>query len=520
MLAAALLPGTASAGPASEYPGRRRSIVADTSYDSCRVPVKVAGVPMAAVDAGPAYPQWVPVVGEAPAILEGIVRAKINRPDQGPAVAVGDLPTAHHTHDFCYHVEPDPTPDNRFTDLLGVQVHAGGLETFQKYIGIEWESGVGADNDGNPASAPNRRGDSYGYFSYGHRRGEVFWNWLTEGDRVHLEGRWIWDRGHPPSKIEIHPARFVAATRHLPEIWSPDGRSEGLATRTDVYGSGDGGAVRNNLPGLPAWVPRVPMSEKNYTFEIAHAIPRPSPDAVLRWAVETRPGDTFPAAPEIRETGPGAVRVTVPWGTRQAPDTAVFGRTIRLYWDGGDAKTATGVRRFKVTLEDIRFKKTHDLGSGEYRIFAEVGGQWIFLNEFLPAEDILKVATDVGHVWNIGRSFDVAVNPGDSFRVHAGGWEADGINQYFGHLVDPDAVCDEPFKTLLGDNVWPMLWAGSRDDSAGNIREIHGTDGDFRAGAHAVTSTGAPEEEIDVWTGEDTDPHDTFVMRYRVEELP
>src|SRR6266566_7327196 len=47
-----------------------------------------------------------------------------------------------------------------------------------------------------------------------HQRREVIWNWPTLSDRVHVEGLWIWDRGHPPADTEIHSPRLVAIQRH------------------------------------------------------------------------------------------------------------------------------------------------------------------------------------------------------------------------------------------------------------------------------------------------------------------
>src|SRR5207253_1995434 len=99
---------------------------------------------------------------------------------------------------------------------------------------------------------------------------------------------WIWDRGHPPAVTEIHPPRMVATQRKLPAMLEQAGPGNGfvLATRDDVFASGDGGALNNNR-GLKPFVRQVRMSEKNYTFKITHPLPPTSPSAQLAWGYDT-----------------------------------------------------------------------------------------------------------------------------------------------------------------------------------------------------------------------------------------
>jgi hypothetical protein len=114
-------------------------------------------------------------------------------------VAFEDLPLSHYTHDFNFRVLPDDTADNRFTNLLGIQENPITRERLppdeqQSTIQVEWETGLAADNDGNPFQSVNQRGDSGGFFSAGHHRWDTIWNWPTNGDHVRVEGLWIWDR--------------------------------------------------------------------------------------------------------------------------------------------------------------------------------------------------------------------------------------------------------------------------------------------------------------------------------------
>jgi hypothetical protein len=172
-------------------------------------------------DLGRIFPEWTEVT--AP-VLEGTVTSESRTPQPGehaasfeftPHVTYDDIAFSHFTHDLNIHVAPDPTPDNRYTNLLGIQVEvvvddpcadlrrtylrlqtmrvAGmpvasnvlhklnaqlaspgcrpvrheGKVSRQGLIEVEWESGLGADNDGNACAAANRRGDSCGFASAG-----------------------------------------------------------------------------------------------------------------------------------------------------------------------------------------------------------------------------------------------------------------------------------------------------------------------------------------------------------------
>src|SRR5205823_8222283 len=103
---------------------------------------------------------------------------------------------------------------------------------------------------------------------------------------------------------------------------------------------------------------------------------------------------------------PPQVRVTLPWRTRRAPDDAVFARTIFLYWDDVAAHGVAASYRprlFKVTLQQLVINNPQDGSSllggsepAEWRVFAEVGGSWFFLNELNPGSDILRSSRTPG----------------------------------------------------------------------------------------------------------------------------
>src|SRR5204863_681470 len=123
-------------------------------------------------------------------------------------------------HDVNFDLIPDSTGDNRFTNLEALLVYKkkNGLDTsLQNHVHVEWESGLAMSNYVNPLRSDNNVGRSGGFFSAGHERGDIIWNWPSVGDWVHVEGNYVWDRGHPPSRAEIHPARIVVIRRELAE---------------------------------------------------------------------------------------------------------------------------------------------------------------------------------------------------------------------------------------------------------------------------------------------------------------
>ena len=389
--------------------------------------------------------------------------------------------------------------------------------TTQDVMEVEWESGLGASNDDNPCQSDNQQGNTCGFFSAGHTRRELIWQWPTVGDRVHVEGYWIWDRGHPPAVTEIHPPRLVATQRNLLSMLTfPSQTGFVLATKADVFASGDGGALNNNRSDVPSYVRPVPMSEKDYTFKITHNVPPPTASAQLHWGYVGQAADSFGRDPIISqdtETQPdGTVRrlprvtVTLPWHSGAAADTAVFARTFYVWWSTGDnvadLTVTHGVaadyhpRIFKVTLDYIIMNSgandmlepgigQHDM---ELRVFVEAGGNWLFLNEIPGVDNILDdglgdAGDDLGGTdgdivdnrsgqarpWE----FTFVVPPGGSFRMHAGGWESDGVNDAFGKLINPFANCDCEFQQQFNDLFGIGTYLdGGRDDPIGEINHV------------------------------------------------
>ena len=414
-------------------------------------------------------------------------------------------------------------------------------------IGTEWEIGLGASNDGNICAKANRAGSSAGFYSAGHERGDTIWNWPTVGDHLHVEGLWIWDRGHPPASTEMHPPRLVAIQRRLPDILElPEGidvpRRKLLATRVDIFASGDGGALYNNRAIKP-YVKAIHMSDFDYVFTVHHKIPQPSPSASLAWWIEDHSGHSFRASPQIVSDATG-VHVTIPWHSSAESDHSVYTQTLWLYWKDN---TDFGVPRdylsqttaVKVTLDRV-VVRDHSHSAAErflapgrragYRIFVDVGGQWLFLNDLVSARDILNDGlgnSDDGKAWNLNRSFTVYVPPPSSeelipgYRVHAGGWLAGGVDNIMGRIINPESSCSDIGK-WANDNLFTLsvLRNGAADQPLGVVNKFYSANNAFglQPHAHSVDSTGVTNFDNEgFWQ---VDLNRQFTLDYHIEAVP
>jgi hypothetical protein len=449
-------------------------------------------------------------------------------------VAFHDVPINHYTHDMTFHVRPDATPDNRYTNLLGIQIDPKtGQRSQQQEIEVEWETGLGAANSGNPFTTVNKAGQSGGLFSAGHQRGQMLSFWPTQGDRVHVEGLWVWDRGHPPAKTEIHPPRLVATQRQLLSTVNPDPSKFSLSysTEIDVFASGDSGAYHNNRPGVPAFVQKVPMNIRDYTFTMNHIVPKPSPTSQLKWLVMKAPGDTFPGNPTITNSGANGVRITIPWSSTGAPNNAVFARTIQLYWEGGGAVNGAAPTYkpnwYQVELQNVKVNDDEERGpfnDGEYRLFANVGSEWFFLNEIPRVSNILDQGVGdlgSGESFAINKRFLVTLPPGSgTFEVHTDGWEADGIDTVMGRLIDQNRACDSSLASALNNIMFSYSVGihGCRDDPVGLINRLYST---ATANAAAGQVIRAPSQGP-IFTEDpcgNTDPNNDYVLQYTISRI-
>ncbi|HHG84242.1 MAG TPA: hypothetical protein ENJ82_05780, partial [Bacteroidetes bacterium] len=425
---------------AQDIPYQPFSTLANAGCEPCKDTLKFLFIKRV-YDIGLLIPEWKPVVNpHYVAVLEGEVVRPPGKYNSGHVSPV-DYSAYHYTHDFGFDVQPD----SAYTGVLARRVYSGMEQevvdpvqgkvmlrqgqpdtVLQTTIHVEWESGLGAGNKGNPCTQANCAGNSGGFFSGGHRAREALWNWPTIGDWVHLEGQWIWDRGHPPARTEIHPIRFCAVRRHLPDRIVV-AEAQVFATRIDIFASGDGGALNNNRAEQPGFVLPVHMSDKDYAVQVRPVLPRPSAKAQLRYRIIKRAGDNHPIPLEIQIVNSGgetALDIHLPW--KGQADTLLCARSIYMWWDEGNGLAEDyKIFTYQIHFQQLRFHQRKEFSSrSEYRMFFEVGGQWFFLNEFETVSDILHGGhgkTYHKH-WKMGQTLLVHVPQDQQFRVHLGGW--------------------------------------------------------------------------------------------------
>ena len=516
--------------------GPRSSTEAEAGFSPCLDTVKILMFKKK-VDLGVLLPAWLPVENyNHIAVLEGAVIPQPNSKHIDTHVSPGDFPYHHYTHDLTFNVKPDVTPDSRYTNLLAFSVvrsEKNGVVSadtiLKEYVHVEWETGLGANNDGNICAELNKQGKSCGFYSSGHERKDVIWNWPTLGDWVHVEGLWLWDRGHPPARTEIHPARLIAVRRNIPVFMKLKGRQWGYATRVDVYASGDGGALNNNRAEAPEYVQKVKMSDKDYKFRVNQILPRPSNNSKLMYRIDSRKGDTYSGKVSVVSYPVGDVNpndafveISIPW--RNLPDTDVFARTIFVYWDEAEGLAAGAVmNKYKVSVKSLRFRHRKEfISKAEYRLFLEVGGDWLFLNDFADAEDILDDGIGKTRKRNIkiDQEFTVYLPEGKEFRVHAGGWEADGVNDIFGRLMDQYAPCNAETRRWIMDNldvISPLKLKGCMDDHIGEVHAMHSAADIGEGKSYAMKSDGRKEKEI--CPCESGRQKNIFVLKYTIEPV-
>ncbi|MFT5020207.1 MAG: hypothetical protein ACI9CU_001602, partial [Polaribacter sp.] len=274
------------------------------------------------VDLRVILPAWRPVVNhDSVSILEGKIMPIPGHEGYKfgvPHVSFEDLPLYHYTHDFSFNVFPDKDYRNIMTKYISISKDENGNEVkdtvVRDWVHCEWESGLAAGNKGNKYKEVCEVGGSAGFASAGHERYDIIWNWPTAGDWVHLEGLWIWDRGHPPARAELHPLRFMATRRNLPDKIVSESGDSVFATRVDLYGNGDGSAFYNNQD-TASWARPVRMSSKDYAFRVKQTLPRPSDNAELKYQLISQKGNSYTGSVGISCSNQSFADITIPWKT-------------------------------------------------------------------------------------------------------------------------------------------------------------------------------------------------------------
>lgn len=383
--------------------------------------------------------------------LEGIVL------EEECQVAISDFPTCHYTHDFTCRIKPN----SKYEYLLATSI---ADPDFQENIEMEWETGLGQENaPNNPAILANKVGNSFGFFSEGHQRNQLIWNWPTAGDSIYVEGMWIWERGHGKPHTEIHPPHFIAIKRHLPISFNKIGGTAKInnniddqyyGQKVDVFASADGSAMWNSK-NLKPFSQMVDMKRQDYTFTITAMFSKPTANAQLKWLIIKQSGNELinPVGlnPIINLLGNGkSVSVKYLWKSNNVSNKAKIAQTLVLFWDVPESKGILNNQKpilFSVTLEKIIIKDNHETlndhagGDGDCIIYANVADKWLMLNEFgTTASDPLSsgigYALDDDNIKLLAPPIKVYLLQGQKFRIFTKGWENDHMNGQMGNILD------------------------------------------------------------------------------------
>ncbi len=449
---------------------------ADTSGFSCKDTARFL-FRKTPYELGIILPSWLPIAGkEYVAVLEGIVEARATDGSNGPLVSYEDLPFYHYSHDFTFNVLPDITADKRFRYLLP-RPAADSDTLLRQTVHVEWECGLGSYNRVNPFAALNNKGSSSGFFSAGHRKMDIIRHWPAPGDWVHVEGHYVWDRGHPPAKAEIHPARLIVTRRKLPARKKHSIHGNVMCTRVDLFASGDGGALKNNRQMVPYADP-TPMSDRDYKIRIVHPLAKARTESVLRFETEKRAVDSYAGPLWIDQLNDSTLLVRIPWKSSGQPDDAILSRTIWIYWDEPILPTSDQIQTYTIRLKELQFKHRAEVnGAAELRIFANIGSDWFFVNDWCSNKrgNILSGGLGKTHrkKWEVPITCEVSIPKNEVFRVALSGWEADGVDALTGKLVQPEARCSATVKSFFKKNIFNLygISRGCTDDNLGEISE-------------------------------------------------
>lgn len=405
------------------------------------------------------FPEWQAIYGHQNFTeLEGIVSMESEtNPIRGPHISEEDFPNYHYSHDFCFNV----FPDSGYKNLLCYFNTEDGQWACRRHMHVEWETGMGNGNSTNPFKEPMCKGNSAGFISYGHLRKQPIEHWPSIGDWVHLEGIYVWDRGHPPAKTEIHPIFFMLIKRRMPTLFN-----QKKALRLDLFANGDGSAFYNNLPNQPDFVFPVQMNQKDYQIYVE--LPDYLQNIDFEVIIQNGSGHTSAASCEVIKLNPKQILVSVPWKTLNLPNTDKFHQTIFLV-----PKNQNDTQEFEkiiVKLTQIKRRKSLDFfRKPQLRIFANIHQKYYFINEWSPSEDILNKGwgKTCKRKWKLS-IVDTLIIPKDSiFRVQFSAWEADGVDKVFGELLNQNCDCDyQTRKTILKRLMTfkPVGIGGCKDD--------------------------------------------------------
>lgn len=410
------------------------------------------------IELGLIFPAWQVIDGHQKFTeLEGIVSMQTPENEiRGPHVSEEDFPNYHYSHDFCFNI----FPDSNYKHLLCYFNTKDGQWAYRMHMHVEWEMGMGNGNKLNPFRELMSKGNSAGFISYGHQRKEPLEHLPAVGDWVHLEGIYVWDRGHPPAKTEIHPIFFMLIKRRTPE-WI-QGKP---ALRLDLFANGDGSAFYNNLPNQPNFVHPVFMNQKDY--QVIIKLPDYLKYTDFDIMIQNRQGHTAPISCTIKKISHHEVLLTVPWKTQNIDHRVKFHQ--RIYLIPKNVSSNNDYEKVVVKLQTLKVRKSLDfLRKLQLRVFANINQKYFFINEWSPSDDILNKGWGKSYKrkWKLDISDTLIIHKDSLFRVQFNAWEADGVDVFIGKLLNQNCDCEFSTRKLMLKDLlnFKLLFRGCKDD--------------------------------------------------------
>jgi uncharacterized repeat protein (TIGR01451 family) len=376
-----------------------------------------------------------------------------------------DFPVNHDSHDHNFDIDVDPGQEGLLSDVNppNNEDDVGSVDDLldPTKIEIEWET----------AHFPP-------------------WAWPSVGDRVWVDGNWIFDCGHAKRvgginhyHTEIHPPRAVASMRDQLRTMPGTGTTPVRVTATDLYIHGRGGFVTEQLQcGLDVVIAPVPGCSQleplphrgtpidaDFDFDVVLPPKPSSPTALLTTQIANGPGNTIGTAPQLTcctsddVDGNGTVdtllHVRVPLAGTGAGFDDVFARRIYAGW----ITPPGSLHHFQLRLERGRMFEDQDTDPGDcdctgFWMNVDRGSglttdrEWFRLDAFDvptdggdcgipgPFDDITNT---LGH-WDdndgcgngrlnfSGPAYDFYTSDSQSIRVEFNGYDRDCFDSVFG----------------------------------------------------------------------------------------
>lgn len=412
-----------------------------------------------------------------------------------------DFPAIHDSHDQNTDIRVDPG----FEGLLSDANDPGMLD-------MEWETGTfPSETSGDPPERTFPR-----------------WAWPSVGDRVWINGNWIFDCGHPKDiggashyHTEIHPPRAIASMRSQMHTLPGSGATPVPVTATDLYIHGRAGFVMDDLTcgqavvlgaGTCTPVPypgRGTPIDADYEFKICLP-PRPSPTAQLRWSMTLGPGNTLGVNPILTAepaagvcAGPSRPRqidVRIPLaGTSASPDD-VLARKIYAGW----VFPSDGLEHLTVKLTKGKLFNDQEISGGDCECsffwlnVDQANDEWFRLTPFqIPTDDhagfLCAKHINTLNAWDdnsgcgdgfldfSGPTFDFYVANGRNYTLRTVAYDQDCYDVLFGHhILSPSVVAALAACTFPGngDND-PYSQAVATDIAVGPGQQVSNPPRDF-----------------------------------------